>query len=120
MPKLQKYFITNVALDKLYFRTTAGLYQSIGSAITGIYPAPENEQDLPEVPIKNLLLEGVLIRINAIVLVGNKRRSLSLLCNRLVFPTVLNTALGKTYSITNGASGQIKSLSQKRKVTKRG
>lgn len=120
MPKLQKYFITDVALDKLYFRSTAGLYQSIGSAITGIYPASDNELDNPEVSIKNLLLEGVLIRISAIVLVEGKRGSLDLLCNRLVFPVVLDNALGKNFSITGGKSGTIKSLNQRRRQVSRG
>lgn len=120
MAKLQKYFITDAAFDKLYFKSTAGLYQSIGSAITGIYEAADNELDKPEVLVKNLLLEGVLIRVNAIVLVGGKRESLDLLCNRLVFPTVLDTALGKSFSITGGKSGTIKSLNQRRKQISRG
>lgn len=120
MPKLQKYFITDVDLDKFYFRSTSGLYQSIGSPVTGIYPAPDNELDLPEFTVKNLLQKGVLIRLNAIVLIAGKRRSLDLLCNRLVFPTVLDTALDKTFAITNGASGQIKSLNQRRRQISRG
>ncbi|MBD2596464.1 hypothetical protein H6G74_19315 [Nostoc spongiaeforme FACHB-130] len=120
MPKLQKYFITDVALDKIYFRSTAGLYQSIGSAVTGIYPAPDNELDKPEVLVKNLLLEGLLIRLSAIVLVNTKRRNLELLCNKLVFPSVFDTGLGKTFSITNGASGTIKSLNQRRRQVSRG
>jgi hypothetical protein len=120
MPKLQKYFITDVALDKFYFRSTAGLYQSIGSAITGIYPAPDNELDKPEIPVKNLLLEGALIRLSAIALINGKRRGLEILCNKLVFPNVLNTALNKDFSITNGASGTIKSLNQRRRQISRG
>ena len=120
MPKLQKYFITDVAFDKLFFKSTAGLYQSIGSPITGIYPASNSELDNPEVPVKNLLLEGVLIRLSVIVLINSKKRSMDLLCNRLVFPTVLDTALNKTFSITGGASGQIKSLNQRRRQISRG
>ncbi|MBD2438253.1 hypothetical protein [Nostoc sp. FACHB-110] len=120
MPKLQKYFITDAAFDKFYFRSTAGLYQSIGSAVTGIYPAAENELDKPEVLVKNLLLEGALIRVNAIVLIEGKRESLNLLCNRLVFPAVLENAVGKSFSITDGKSGVIKSLNQRRKQVSRG
>ncbi|BAY74179.1 hypothetical protein NIES25_51670 [Nostoc linckia NIES-25] len=120
MPKLQKYFITNVDLDKFYFKSTAGLYQSIGSGVTGIYPASDNELDQPEVTVKNLLREGLLIRIGATVLVGTKRRSLELLCNKLVFPQILDTALNKSFSITGGASGQIKSLNQRLKQISRG
>lgn len=120
MPKLQKYFISDVDADKSYFRSTAGLYQSIGSAVTGIYPATDNELDAPEFTVKNLLQKGVLIRLNAIVVVGGKRRSLDLLCNRLAFPNVLDTALDKTFAITNGASGQIKSLNQRRRQVSRG
>ncbi|MCC5626851.1 hypothetical protein LC613_01050 [Nostoc sphaeroides CHAB 2801] len=120
MPKLQKYFITNAAFDKVYFKSTAGLYQSIGSGVTGIYPAAENELDSPEVSIKSLLLKGVLIRLSAIVLIESKRRSLDLLCNRLVFPGVLDTALGKNFFITGGSRGQIKSLNQRRRQISRG
>ncbi len=120
MSKLQKYFLTDAAFDKLYFQSTAGLYQSIGSGIIGIYPAPDNELDKPEVLVKNLLLEGVLIRLTATVLVAGKRKSLNLLCNRLLFPGVLDTALGKTFSITGGASGQIKLLNQRRRQTFKG
>lgn len=120
MPKLQKYFITNASFDKLYFRSTAGLYQSIGSPIMGIYPAAENELDNPENPVKILLLEGILIRLSATVLVEGNRRSMDLLCNRLVFPAVFDTALNKTFSITGGSSGQIKSLNQRRRQISRG
>ncbi|BAY94796.1 hypothetical protein [Tolypothrix sp. PCC 7601] len=120
MPKLQKYYAANADFDKFYFKSTAGLYQSIGSVTTGIYPAPDNELDLPEFTVKNLLQKGVLIRLNAIVIVGGKKRSFDLLCNRLVFPTVLDTALDKTFSITGGASGQIKSLNQRRRQISRG
>lgn len=120
MAKLQKYYISNVDFDKFYFKSTAGLYQSIGSVTTGIYPASNQEQDLPELPVKNLLQKGLLLRLNAIVIIGTKRRSIELLCNRLVFPAVLDSALNKTFTINGGASGQIKSLSQKRKQTSRG
>ena len=120
MPKLQKYFISNAAFDKIYFKSTAGLYQSIGSAVTGIYPASDNELDKPEVSLKNLLREGVLVRLDATVLVDGKRKNLNLLCNRLVFPNVLNTALGKSFSIVGGSSGQIKSLNQRRRQISRG
>ncbi|MBD2354748.1 hypothetical protein H6G41_08915 [Tolypothrix sp. FACHB-123] len=120
MPRLQKYYISNVDFDKIYFKSTAGLYQSIGSAITGIYPAADNEQDNPEVTVKSLLLKGLLIRLNAIVVIDSKRRSLDLLCNRLVFPAVLDSGLSKTFAITGGASGQIKSLNQRRKQISRG
>lgn len=120
MPKLQKYFISNAAFDKFYFRSTAGLYESIGSVITGIYPALDNEMDKPELSVTSLLLEGALIRISAISLVEGKRKSLNLLCNRLVFPGVLDTALGKNFSITGGNSGTIKSLNQRRQQVSRG
>ncbi|OUL19550.1 hypothetical protein BV372_33445 [Nostoc sp. T09] len=120
MPKLQKYFISDAAFDKFYFRSTAGLYNSIGSAVTGIYPAPDNEKDLPEYTLKNLLHKGLLIKLSAIVVVNTKKRSIDLLCNRLVFPTILDTALGKSFSITGGASGQIKSLNQQLKQVSRG
>ncbi|MEH1912751.1 hypothetical protein [Nostoc sp.] len=120
MPKLQKYFITDAAFDKLYFKSTSGLYNSIGSGVTGIYPAAENELDRPEVSVKNLLHSGILIRLNATVLINGKRRSLNLLCNKLVFPAVLDTALNKSFSITSGASGQIKSLNQRMRQISRG
>ncbi|MGF1934546.1 MAG: hypothetical protein RM347_009100 [Nostoc sp. ChiQUE02] len=120
MARLQKYFITDAAFDKLYFKSTAGLYYSIGSGVTGIYPAADNELDQPEVLVKNLLHSGVLIRINATVLITGKRRSLDLLCNRLVFPNILSTALGKSFSITNGSSGQIKALNQRMRQISRG
>ncbi|MEH2305423.1 hypothetical protein [Nostoc sp.] len=120
MPKLQKYFITDAAFDKLYFKSTAGLYSSIGSGVTGIYPAPDNELDKPEASVKNLLHSGVLIRLNATVSINGKRRSLNLLCNRLVFPNVLETAMNKSFSIANGASGQIKSLNQRMRQISRG
>jgi hypothetical protein len=120
MARLQKYFITDAAFDKFYFRSTAGLYQSIGSAVTGIYPASDSDQDNPEIPVKNLLLDGVLIRLSAIALINGKRRSLDILCNRLVFPQVLDAALNKTFSITGGSSGVIKSLNQRRKIISKG
>ncbi|MBN3926118.1 hypothetical protein [Nostoc sp. NMS4] len=120
MPKLQKYFITDAAFDKLYFKSTSGLYYSIGSGVTGIYPAPDNELDKPEASVKNLLHSGVLIRLNATVSINGKRRSLNLLCNRLVFPNVLETAMNKSFSIANGASGQIKSLNQRMRQISRG
>lgn len=120
MPKLQKYFISDAAFEKLYFKSTAGLYQSIGSPITGIYPASDSELDNPEVPVKTLLLEGALIRLSVIVLIDSKKRSMNLLCNRLVFPAVLDAALNKSFSITGGASGLIKSLNQRRRQISRG
>lgn len=113
MPKLQKYFITDVDLDKFYFRATSGLYQSIGSAVTGIYPAADNEQDAPEFAVKNLLRKGLLVRLSATVIVNSKKHSLSLLCNRLVLTTIFDSAIDKTFSITSGSSGVIKSLSQR-------
>lgn len=120
MAKLQKYFITDAAFDKLYFRSTAGIYQTIGSAVTGIYAASETDQDAPETPVKNLLLKGVLIRLSAIALINGKRRNLDILCNRLVFPEILDTALNKTFSITGGSSGIIKSLNQRRRIISKG
>ncbi len=120
MPKLQKYFITDAGFDKLYFKSTSGLYYSIGSGVTGIYPAPQNEFDKPEVSVKNLLHSGKLIRLSATVLIDGKRSSLNLLCNKLIFPDVLDTALNKSFSIAGGASGQIKSLSQRMRQISRG
>lgn len=120
MPKLQKYFITNAAFEKFYFRSTAGLYQSIGSAVTGIYPAASNELDSPEILVKSLLLKGLLIRLSAIALVDSKRQNLDILCNKLVFPVVLENALNKSFSITDGKSGVIKSLNQRRRQVSRG
>ncbi len=120
MPKLQKYFITDAGFDKYYFRATAGIYQSIGSNVTGIYPASDSELDNPEIPVKNLLLDGLLIRLSATVLVNSKRRNLELLCNKLVFPQILDTGLNKSFSITGGSSGVIKSLNQRRRIISKG
>lgn len=120
MPKLQKYFITDANFDKFYFRATSGLYQSIGSTVTGIYPASAEEQDMAEFAVKNLLRKGLLIKLSATVIVNSKKRSLDLLCNRLVLTTVFGSAIGKTFSITGGSSGEIKSLSQRLQQISRG
>lgn len=120
MPKLQKYFISDVDADKFYFRSTAGLYQSIGSTVTGIYPATDNELDAPEFSVKSLLKKGLLLRLSATAVIGSKRRAIDILCNRLVLTTIFDAAIDKNFTITGGASGQIKQINQALKQISRG
>jgi hypothetical protein len=120
MAELQKYFISDADFKKYYFRSTAGLYGSLGSPVTGIYAAAENEQDAPEFLVKDLLKKGLLVRLSVVVDYASKRGTLRLLCNRLSLTTIMSAAINKTFTITNGKTGTIKSINQKLKVVSRG
>lgn len=120
MPKLQKYFIASLSGEKTFFKTTTGLYKNALGAACGIFPALDAELDEPEVPVKNLLLAGKLIRLSAIALSNGKRQSIGLLSDKLSFPAVLVNAVGKNFSITNGSAGVIKSVNQKLRQIKKG
>lgn len=120
MAKLDKYVVT-VNSIKYAFRAPAGLYAGTIATETGVVVAADNEQDLPEYPVKNLLRKGILRRVRAITKTGAGRpSSLKLLCTQAKLATILDALKGDAYTITGGGSGTIQSVGFALKVVSRG
>ncbi|BAY94797.1 hypothetical protein [Tolypothrix sp. PCC 7601] len=120
MAKLDKYVAT-IDTKKYAFRAPAGLYAGDVSTQAGIAVAPSEDQDLPEYPVKELLKKGILRRLTAITTTGaGKRSQLKLLCAKDKLATILDGLKNKSYSITGGGSGTIKSVGFSRRVVSRG
>ncbi|OUL19551.1 hypothetical protein BV372_33450 [Nostoc sp. T09] len=120
MAKLDKYVLT-VDTAKYAFRAPAGLYANTIATATGIAVAADNEQDLPEYPVKNLLRKGILRRVRAITKTSaGKPSSLKLLCSKAKLATILDALKGDAYTITGGGSGTITSVGFALRVVSRG
>lgn len=120
MAKLAKLKAT-IGTANYIFQSTAGVYDGGISLATGIAVAGEDDQDEPNYPVKELLLKGVLRRVNAVVqTTGGQRRTLKLLIAEDKLATALDELRGDSVSIPGGLTGTIRSVGFSRRVVGRG
>ncbi len=121
MAKLTR-LVATIGTAKYPFKGTAGLYVGANATSTGIDSLAETDFDLPDYPVKELLLKGIIRRVNAIVLNSstNRRTTIKLLIAKDKLATALDDLIDNTISIPGGTVGVIKSVGFARRVTSRG
>lgn len=121
MPKLTR-LVATIGTVKYPFKGTAGLYIGANATATGIASLDPADEDLPDYPVKELLLKGILRRVNAIVLntSTNKRTTIKFLVAKDKLATALDELADNTVSIPGGTAGVIKSVGFARRVVSRG
>ncbi|BAY89662.1 MULTISPECIES: hypothetical protein [unclassified Tolypothrix] len=121
MAKLTR-LVATIGTVKYPFKGTSGLYVGANATSTGIESLDEADLDLPDYPVKELLLKGILRRVSATVLNSstNKRTTLKLLVAKDKLATALDDLIDNTVTIPGGTSGVIKSVGFARRVVSRG
>jgi hypothetical protein len=119
MPKVSTH-LTEINGIEYTFKAVDGLYIGAVAAAVGITRATQDEAAMPEYSVKELLQKGVLYRLSAITLVGGRKRRLKMLVAKDKLATALDDLKDKTYALTGGSSGTIKSVGFATRVVSRG
>jgi hypothetical protein len=91
-----------------YFQTSKNTYKGDIAANTGVEEAPENfENDEPLISIHQLILSGKLMRLNAEIKNGTKRKIREILVRRDKVEEVLHQPTGSLEGKTLGAAGNV-------------
>ncbi|MCC5641100.1 hypothetical protein LC593_35825 [Nostoc sp. CHAB 5844] len=120
MPKLTKLLAT-IGTVKYPFLGTDGLYVGANATSVGITEAAADDEDLPNYPVKELLLKGIIRRVSCRVRkTDGKSTTIRLLVAKDKLATALDDLVDNTITIPGGTSGVITSVGFARRVTSRG
>jgi hypothetical protein len=119
MPRLEMVKAT-IGTATYLFKAPDGLYAGAVATAVGIAAAADTDKDSPEYAVKELLQKGIVYRLSATTLVGGRKRRLRILVAKDKLNTALDDLKDKTYSLTGGSSGTIKSVGFGTRVVSRG